>query len=586
MLIRICFFILISTLVFCAHVPDINMSQSENLYIEEKNAPDLREYYNAISELYKYKKAKDKAYKKSFHTHYEADDYNDTHILFYKEELESASYRFMKANDEYELFEADVTKDLALGCIEYYLIEHKQKDWISARSSYRKNARNLSAKTDVKIENTMKNERLMDKNFYLYDLNLVNSEIDNIVSKRKNSKNNPCLKNITTKELYSTFLIQYVLKFNGTQERHTKWLELIHEKHPLLKGRIKEYQEKIALENKKVFENKEAVKREKAPKKFYVAAVSKSAWMDISYFNKYGVDLNMRFENGKTALMLALENNNTNAISKLLLARVDLSLKDDNGRTVWDYINKNHMSYAQMKILEVRQKGDNSNCKRGTGNYDIKTDKAIFTCLDISRSQWSPLALAIMKHKNKEVKQYIEKKQYLNVLTNIGSTPIFVAIVYDNKDALDLLIASGANLEIKNKQKNSPLSLAVRVENIYAVKKLLENGVNIYGTGPYEDETVFSYAIDRNYIEIVELFIKMGIDVNYQHASSTPVLSVATYYNCKKIEIFELLLKNGATPFLVNGRNQTTIEVLKDRCSNVKRYEEHLALLKRYNNKI
>ena len=62
---------------------------------------------------------KTKEYNNSFQTNYTTNDYNDSRIIFYKKELQEYSKDFIEAESMYNIFEADVKKDLALNCIEY-----------------------------------------------------------------------------------------------------------------------------------------------------------------------------------------------------------------------------------------------------------------------------------------------------------------------------------------------------------------------------------------------------------------------------------------------------------------------------------
>ncbi len=85
-----------------------------------------------------------KKYDNSFHTVYKPKDYNNSKIIFYKKEIEQASKEFIDADDMYEIFEADVKKDLALRCIRYFIKREGSDNWLDEGATYRVSARSLS----------------------------------------------------------------------------------------------------------------------------------------------------------------------------------------------------------------------------------------------------------------------------------------------------------------------------------------------------------------------------------------------------------------------------------------------------------
>ena len=154
------------------------------------------------------------AYNKSFHTNYKEKEYHDLRINFYKKQLEKSYEGYVKANDLVSRFEYDTKVDLSLGCIEYYIKDHNNTDWIEESNKIKKNARNKAANTDKLIKSAKDNAHEIQLNFYLYDFNLVDDVMDNIVGSRYNkSIQSLCDQNLSIEKLYDTFLTYYLSEY-------------------------------------------------------------------------------------------------------------------------------------------------------------------------------------------------------------------------------------------------------------------------------------------------------------------------------------------------------------------------------------
>jgi len=198
-----------------------------------------------------------KAYNSSFSQHYSVNDYNDSKIIFYNKELEKYTQSFIDAEGMYDIFEADVKKDFALNCIDFFLKEHNESNWIEIGSHFRKNARNKYAKTQETIKKAKINESHMGKYFYYYDTNDVNhieEEIVDIWDKDGNKES--CQKMLPVEQMYEMFIIKYIKNrenalasdknsykyatgkvlgkdfYQKEIKKTAAWLEILYQKHP------------------------------------------------------------------------------------------------------------------------------------------------------------------------------------------------------------------------------------------------------------------------------------------------------------------------------------------------------------------
>jgi uncharacterized RDD family membrane protein YckC len=199
------------------------------------------------------------AYNASFERHYTVNDYNDSRIIFYNQELEASTRKFIEGEGMYDIFEADVKNDLALNCIEYFLArEHNVSDWIDMGSGFRKNARNKYANNETEIEKAKKNEDHMGRYFYYYDLNDVNGLEEDIANKwGKNANTQTCQKMLPVDQMYTMFITRYIKNREEALERYKReyqhakpsgvldksfykkeiektsgWLEMLYKKYP------------------------------------------------------------------------------------------------------------------------------------------------------------------------------------------------------------------------------------------------------------------------------------------------------------------------------------------------------------------
>lgn len=322
------------------------------------------------------------SYNASFKQLYTVNDYNDSKIIFYNQELEANTQKHIEAKGMYEIFEADVKNDLALNCIEYFLArEHNVSDWIEMGSGFRKNARNKYANTEAMIEKAKKNEDHMGKHFYYYDLNDVNHISDEIADKwEKDANTQTCQKMLPVDSMYTMFIMKYIENREEALERdkheyqHAKpsgmpnksfykkeieetsaWLEMLYEKHPEY-FMYRQKQQKI----KQIQKQKRAEKKHQQHKKI-ISDRQEDIWESMAkgylHNNSYYEELNLNVRNskGQTPLMIAVQNGHDSIVSSLGNTNINIWAKDAKGKTAFDYIQK--PSTKREKIFADRMFG-------------------------------------------------------------------------------------------------------------------------------------------------------------------------------------------------------------------------------------
>lgn len=185
--------------------------------------------------------------------------------------------------------------------------------------------------------------------------------------------------------------------------------------------------------------------------------------------------------------------------------------------------------------------------------------------------------------------------------------PLMAAVVNKNPEMTKLFLDFGADIIDKNEDTNNPSRLLIAVENndFQTAKVLIDHGANVNSymgifplvTRPlYEAAKInntemakyiiehgaavrnhewkpLSYAISQGNLEILQLLINAGANVNVKHPyGDFSILSVAAHHG--NIKAMKLLIKNGANvdakdiegkkplDFAVEGGNVEAIKLL------------------------
>ena len=151
-------------------------------------------------------------YDNSFYITYNIKEYDDPRINFYAKELEKNYNALVYAKSNTELFKSYTKIELATQCVEYYLKNDGEDNWIKVSRNIERNARNKVLHKDKNlIDLTKKNLHNVWNNFYVFELDTVRDLADNITNSwRYPSKHSRCDDNLTTEQMYDIFLPKYV----------------------------------------------------------------------------------------------------------------------------------------------------------------------------------------------------------------------------------------------------------------------------------------------------------------------------------------------------------------------------------------
>ena len=82
----------------------------------------------------------------------------------------------------------------------------------------------------------------------------------------------------------------------------------------------------------------------------------------------------------------------------------------------------------------------------------------------------------------------------------------------EKTEAVKVLIANGANIDLCNGAGNSPLSKAILQKNLEIVKLLVENGAKI-NSNYVRGMTPFQNAIKEKHLEVINFLMDNGADL-------------------------------------------------------------------------
>jgi ankyrin repeat protein len=285
-----------------------------------------------------------------------------------------------------------------------------------------------------------------------------------------------------------------------------------------------------------------------------------------------GVDLNIRNNLGNTALLIAINLNNSE-IAKMLL---DAGANPNVGRMapLSIAIRDDHKEIVRMLI----DAGANLNMK-GTGYAPLlravrdnrpeivqmllnakPVDKFDLNVNDISGN--TLLMIAVTNNNINTVTMLLDAGADPNIKNHLDSSPLMLAMINEHYDMAISLLAHGADPNIKNLASEPLLFKAVRNNNIDLVKAFIAAHVDIDATNIH-GYTALVVAVHRNYSGIVKLLIDAKANVNISNPSGDTLLMVAAVND--SIPIVDTLINANVDLNAVNNLGSTALILALDK---------------------
>lgn len=229
------------------------------------------------------------------------------------------------------------------------------------------------------------------------------------------------------------------------------------------------------------------------------------------------VPLEQEDRHGRTALIIAAQNNALD-VGKLLIERgAAVDLRDSYGLTpLTAAVSINALPFARLLL----DKGAKVN------RFSVET---------------SPLLLAATMNFCDMIELLLENGADINITSPKGSTPLLEAIRNSAEEAACILIERGADIHVQDKQGYTPIRLLAKNGLSFVLRKLLDAKL----LSLQDKESILLYATIANHLPLVKHLIYEKMDVNLQtEQEGFPLLTLAVMGNYK--EIVQFLLEQGA----------------------------------------
>ena len=105
---------------------------------------------------------------------------------------------------------------------------------------------------------------------------------------------------------------------------------------------------------------------------------------------------------------------------------------------------------------------------------------------------------------HEKLQKYFEKTSIIDVPSELGITPLHCACIRGSKNAVDLLLDLGANINARDEEGNNCLHYAVNSNNPNLLKKLLIRGAD-KNIKNHKNETPLDLAIQNNYTKLINI---------------------------------------------------------------------------------
>lgn len=148
-----------------------------------------------------------------------------------------------------------------------------------------------------------------------------------------------------------------------------------------------------------------------------------------------------------------------------------------------------------------------------------------------------------------------EKDSILNTPNNQGFTPIALAAQESKRPAVRLLTQKGADVNINIKAAPPPLHVAVHKGHRDSVEELTQGGANPNIVAEFDGETPLTLAARKSDIEIFQMLLAAGADVNGTSKDGNTALHVAVQSSA--VNVVQTLMAVAGKSLEHNGRTLT-----------------------------
>lgn len=271
-----------------------------------------------------------------------------------------------------------------------------------------------------------------------------------------------------------------------------------------------------------------------------------------------GFDVDLRFANGNTPLIAAIQNCHE-AVTRLLIEhQADVNISTSRGEPALSFAIKEDYSqvakYEIVKLLLTHGAYVEMKNHDGDGplslaalaqNHDI-AKLLIEYGANVNRRNLlgeTPLSHAVTKGFGLVTSLLLEHQADTNITDDMGTTPLMVATKHGHREILERLIEQQANVNLADKFGMTPLMLAARYGYMEILELLIEQQADV-NLATNIGMTALMYAVDGLHHDVAGLLLEHGADINAQSFTGMTALRFAATKGSSGMA--KLLIKNNA----------------------------------------
>ena len=233
---------------------------------------------------------------------------------------------------------------------------------------------------------------------------------------------------------------------------------------------------------------------------------------------------------GATPLILAAQRGHTGVAELLISADADVNARDE--RAPWFDVGTVLHYAAEAGHTDVAE---------------LLIDNGAEIDATNAANAYTPLTWATRKGYKAMTELLISRGASVNAVDASGYTPLHAAVMSEDFDIVQLLIANGADAHAKTVRGDypgeTPLHVAAFVGHIRIAKLLLANDADVNTTDKY-GFTPLRRSVGQGHLTMVELLIKNDSDITTKDTSGITLLHVVA--PTTHVAIAELLIAEGA----------------------------------------
>jgi len=150
----------------------------------------------------------------------------------------------------------------------------------------------------------------------------------------------------------------------------------------------------------------------------------------------------------------------------------------------------------------------------------------------------------------------------INAKNDANATALLIAAYRTNFEAVKYLVEHGADVNITNKNGNTPIGIVGwKTGNLEIMNYLIEHGADINLTNNNGDSPLGLLVWDTNNLEAIKCLVEQKADVNIANNNGDTPLMDAAYLG--KTKILSYLLSNGSDSNLKNKKSKTALDLAR-----------------------